>query len=84
MVSIIWMLVFGLLVGAVARLVVPGPNPMGWFATLVLGLAGAFVGGMLFAYVFNTGIGFLGAVVGAIIVLLVYNTAFRGHPLAKE
>jgi uncharacterized membrane protein YeaQ/YmgE (transglycosylase-associated protein family) len=82
--GIIEMLVFGLVVGAIARLVVPGPDPMGWFATLCLGLVGAFVGGILFRYLFNEGIGLFGAVIGAILVLLIYNTAFRSHRLARR
>jgi uncharacterized membrane protein YeaQ/YmgE (transglycosylase-associated protein family) len=81
--GIIGMLIFGLVVGAIARLAVPGPDPMGWFATLCLGLVGAFVGGILFSFLFNQGIGLFGAVIGAILVLLFYNTVLRGHRVAK-
>ena len=54
----------GLIVGALARLALPGPDPMGIFATIGLGLAGAFVGGIVSWL-------FLGHVGGLIISVLV-------------
>ena len=42
---IIWMIVLGLVVGLIARAVVPGRQPMGFIATAVLGIVGAYVGG---------------------------------------
>ncbi|NNN19751.1 MAG: GlsB/YeaQ/YmgE family stress response membrane protein [Acidimicrobiaceae bacterium] len=44
---IIAMLVSGLVIGALGRLVVPGPNPMGIFHTILVGLAGSVVGGII-------------------------------------
>jgi uncharacterized membrane protein YeaQ/YmgE (transglycosylase-associated protein family) len=41
-----WILL-GLLVGALAKWIMPGPDPGGWFVTMLLGIAGAFVGGFL-------------------------------------
>ncbi len=41
------MLIFGLIVGALGRLLVPGHNPMGLFATALVGIGGAFVGGFI-------------------------------------
>jgi uncharacterized membrane protein YeaQ/YmgE (transglycosylase-associated protein family) len=41
------MLILGLIVGALGRLLVPGHNPMGVFATALVGIAGAFLGGLL-------------------------------------
>jgi uncharacterized membrane protein YeaQ/YmgE (transglycosylase-associated protein family) len=49
---IIWMIVLGLIVGWTARLIVPGRNKMGWIATAVLGIVGAYVGGTLGSVVF--------------------------------
>lgn len=73
--SIIAFLLVGLLAGALARLLVPGRDPMGLLATLVLGLVGSFVGGFLARALFadNNGVGLFGATVGAVIVLLVWN-----------
>ena len=42
---IIWMIILGLIVGWIARWIVPGTNKMGWIATAVLGIVGAYVGG---------------------------------------
>ncbi len=44
---IIWLLIIGLVVGALARLILPGKDPMGLLATAVLGIAGSFLGGLL-------------------------------------
>ena len=74
--GIIAFLIIGLVAGFLARLLVPGPDPMGWLGTLVLGLVGSFVGGTLAALVFGgtlevSASGLVGSVVGAIIVLLI-------------
>jgi uncharacterized membrane protein YeaQ/YmgE (transglycosylase-associated protein family) len=45
--SIIWMLVVGLIVGAIAKLVIPGKDPGGILVTMLLGVAGALVAGFL-------------------------------------
>ena len=49
---IIWMVVIGLVVGWVARMIVPGNTSMGWVATALLGIIGAYVGGTLGSVVF--------------------------------
>ena len=78
---IIWMIILGLIVGAIARLIVPGRHHMGVIATALLGIAGAYVGGTLGSVVFPPHQftitppikhSFLGAVVGAVILLLIY------------
>lgn len=76
--SVIGFLIVGLLAGALARLLVPGRDPMGLLATLLLGLAGSFVGGFLAKALLNDDrIGLVGAVIGAIILLLIYNAVTR-------
>ncbi|MGH8972909.1 MAG: GlsB/YeaQ/YmgE family stress response membrane protein [Acidimicrobiia bacterium] len=76
--GIIGWLVLGLVAGAIARLLVPGRDPMGWGATLLLGLAGSLLGGFLADLVFDDeAVGLLGSVVGAVIVLLAYNAWVR-------
>ena len=78
---IIWMVVIGLVVGWVARMIVPGNTSMGWVATALLGIIGAYVGGTLGSLVFPPHElvitppikhSFLGALVGAVILLLGY------------
>lgn len=78
--SIIGWLIIGFLAGALARLLVPGRDPMGWLGTLLLGLAGSLVGGFLAEVLFDDqSVGLLGSVVGAVIVLLAYNAWFRSE-----
>jgi uncharacterized membrane protein YeaQ/YmgE (transglycosylase-associated protein family) len=77
MAFIIW-LVIGLIAGAAARLLVPGRDPMGWLGTLLLGLVGSFVGGLLSVALTDrtmdefTAAGLLGSVAGAVVALLIY------------
>jgi uncharacterized membrane protein YeaQ/YmgE (transglycosylase-associated protein family) len=85
---IIRLLVIGLIAGFVARLLVPGPDPMSIFATLVLGVVGSFIGGFLGYLIFGKDIeegalqasGIIGSIIGAVIALLVYRfAASRGR-----
>ena len=84
--SIIGWLILGLVAGALARLLVPGRDPMGWVGTLLLGLVGSFVGGLLADLLFDDeAIGLVGSVIGAVLVLLIYNATMRNRGrLAKS
>jgi uncharacterized membrane protein YeaQ/YmgE (transglycosylase-associated protein family) len=83
---IITLLIVGLIAGALARLLVPGRDPIGIGGTILLGLVGSFVGGFLgwaiFGHDKNQGAfqpsGLLGSVIGAIILLLILR-AVRGN-----
>jgi uncharacterized membrane protein YeaQ/YmgE (transglycosylase-associated protein family) len=44
---LLYVAISGLIVGALARLALPGPDPMGWLATIGFGIAGSFVGGLV-------------------------------------
>lgn len=77
-----WLL-FGLVAGAIARLLVPGRQNIGWLLTIVLGVVGSFVGGFLYNALFGnfgefTASGMIGSVIGAVVVLLVYLYATKG------
>ena len=81
---ILWMLLLGLIAGAVARAVVPGDDPMGIGGTILLGIVGSFVGGFLANALFVEGdqesfgpAGIIGSILGAILVLLVYRMVSR-------
>lgn len=80
MFGLIWMLIIGLIVGALAKLIVPGRDPGGIFVTMLLGVAGAlvagFIGRLLGLYAPGQGAGFLMSTAGAILLLLLYR-AFR-------
>lgn len=45
--TIVWFIVIGAIIGALARLVVPGPNPMGIALTILIGIVGAVLGGVI-------------------------------------
>lgn len=75
--SILLFLVFGLIVGLIARALMPGEQRMGWIATAVLGILGSFVGGfisqLLFAHRPGEPMtsGWIGSIIGALIVLAI-------------
>jgi uncharacterized membrane protein YeaQ/YmgE (transglycosylase-associated protein family) len=64
----------GLIIGAVAKLLMPGPDPGGWIVTMLLGIAGSWVGGLVFGMLGLGGLGggLVGAVLGAMLLLLLY------------
>ncbi|CUU56213.1 Uncharacterized membrane protein YeaQ/YmgE, transglycosylase-associated protein family [Parafrankia irregularis] len=77
---IVSMIILGLIAGAVARLVVPGQDPMGIPGTILLGVVGSFIGGLLGYVLFGHDLsegalqpsGIIGSIIGAIIALLVW------------
>ena len=79
--GIIAAIIIGLLVGAVAKLLMPGRDPGGWIVTILLGLAGSFVahflGRALGWYQDGEAAGFIASVVGAIILLVLYRLVAR-------
>lgn len=74
--GIIWTIIIGLVVGALAKLIMPGKDPGGCIVTTLIGLAGALVGGFLGRLfgLYNPGepAGFIGSLIGAIILLGIY------------
>lgn len=62
---ILGLLVTGLIVGAVGRLIVPGPNPMSLLATIAVGIGGSILGGIVGNLLFDPSTGLLFAVLGA-------------------
>jgi uncharacterized membrane protein YeaQ/YmgE (transglycosylase-associated protein family) len=79
--GIIGWIVFGLIVGAIAKLVMPGRDPGGIVVTMVLGVVGALLGGFLGRalglYGPEQGAGWLMSIVGAIVVLMIYRLLLR-------
>src|SRR4029450_1078119 len=74
--SILWILIIGLVVGAIAKLLMPGRDPGGCIITVLLGIAGALIAGWIGHAVGwdnpGEGAGFVGAIVGAFLLLLIY------------
>lgn len=74
--AILWTLVIGLVVGVIAKLLMPGRDPGGCIITILLGIAGAFVAGYLGRvlgwYQPGQPAGFIASVIGAMLLLLIY------------
>ena len=75
--GIIGTILVGLIVGALARFLLPGEQKMGWILTCLLGIAGSFIAGFvgqaLGWYSAGEGAGFIGSIVGAIVLLFVWS-----------
>lgn len=77
MLSFIWWLIIGLIAGALARLIMPGRDPMGIIATMILGIVGSIVGGLVSWAIWGADTGFqagglLLSILGAILVLWIW------------
>ena len=84
-INIIAWVLFGLVAGALARLLLPGRQNIGWLMTIVVGVVGSFLGGLLFSFIGLGGEGndfnimnMIGAVLGALIVLAGYLYLTKG------
>jgi uncharacterized membrane protein YeaQ/YmgE (transglycosylase-associated protein family) len=69
---IIGLIVWGFIVGGLARLALPGPDPMPWYATIGLGLGGSLIGGIIAKLIIGTAGGLVFALLGAILLLYLY------------
>ena len=86
---ILFLLVLGLVAGAIARAIVPGSDPLGIGGTILLGIVGSFVGGFLGYVLFHKdgdngafqASGIIGSIIGAVIALVVYRAATGRRPL---
>ena len=80
MLGVIGWIVFGLIVGAIAKFLMPGRDPGGFIVTMLLGIAGAVIGGMIGRalgwYGPNQGAGYLMSILGAILLLVLYRKLF--------
>ena len=69
-------LIIGLIIGVVAKLLMPGKDPGGCIITMLLGIAGAafgtYLGHLMGFYTFGQRVGFVGSVIGAMLILLLY------------
>ena len=83
--SILWTIIIGLIVGALAKLVMPGKDPGGIIVTILLGIVGAFVGTFigraLGMYGSGQSAGWIMSVIGAVIVLAIYRFATGRRPV---
>ena len=73
--NILGWILFGLVVGAIAKFLMPGKDPGGWIVTILLGVAGSFVGGFLATTMLgreDQTAGWIGSIIGAMVLLLIY------------
>ena len=79
--SIIWTILIGFVVGLLAKMIMPGRDPSGFFITAVIGIAGSLLatygGQALGLYHAGEPAGFIGSLVGAIVLLAVYHLVRR-------
>jgi uncharacterized membrane protein YeaQ/YmgE (transglycosylase-associated protein family) len=75
----------GLVVGLVARLLLPGRDPIGIIGTIVLGIVGALIGGWLFGAVFEEteGVDWIGAIVVSMLLLFLYRKFAGGRTVTR-
>jgi uncharacterized membrane protein YeaQ/YmgE (transglycosylase-associated protein family) len=80
--GLIWMVIVGFIVGALARWFYPGTIPMGFWATAIVGMVGSLVGGLIGSMLFRSRdgrfhpAGLILSVIGALLVLWVYINYF--------
>jgi uncharacterized membrane protein YeaQ/YmgE (transglycosylase-associated protein family) len=76
MLSLLWEMIIGLVVGVVAKFLMPGKDPGGIWITMIIGIAGSilatYLGQAIGWYQAGQGAGFIMSVVGAILLLLIY------------
>jgi uncharacterized membrane protein YeaQ/YmgE (transglycosylase-associated protein family) len=89
---VIGAIILGIVAGYIGRLLMPGRDKMGFIATMLLGLAGAVVGFLIFTELLGIGDdrmfdlgGLIGAIIGVMLLLLLYRLALKNkeHPLAR-
>jgi len=87
MFHLLWTLIIGLAVGALAKFIMPGKDPGGIVITTLLGVAGSFVGSwigrLLGLYADGQSAGFLVSLAGAIVLLILYRLIRRPSPALR-
>jgi uncharacterized membrane protein YeaQ/YmgE (transglycosylase-associated protein family) len=81
--AVLWYLLLGIVLGVLARLILPGKENMGWIMTIILGALGAFIAGGIGNwfdwYAFPSWIGFVVAIVVAVILIFIYTRVVKGQ-----
>jgi uncharacterized membrane protein YeaQ/YmgE (transglycosylase-associated protein family) len=81
--GIISSIIIGLIVGAIAKLLMPGRDPGGWIITILLGLAGSLLAGWMGQalgwYRNGEAAGFIASIIGAVILLAIYRMATKSR-----
>jgi uncharacterized membrane protein YeaQ/YmgE (transglycosylase-associated protein family) len=78
---ILFILLWGLVVGGLARLAVPGPDPMPIWLTIAIGIGGSLIGGIVTRIFFGTGVSFFFAFLGALLLVILYRKFVQHRPI---
>ena len=78
---ILFILLWGLIIGGLARLAVPGPDPMPIWLTIAIGIGGSLIGGVLTRIFFGTGVSFFFAFLGALLLVILYRKYVQHRPI---
>jgi uncharacterized membrane protein YeaQ/YmgE (transglycosylase-associated protein family) len=72
LIFVLFLILFGFVVGGLARWSLPGPDPMPWYATVALGLGGSLIGGIVARLLIGSAGGIFFAFLGAVLLLYLY------------
>jgi uncharacterized membrane protein YeaQ/YmgE (transglycosylase-associated protein family) len=78
---ILFILLWGLVIGALARLAIPGPDPMPIWMTIAIGIGGSLLGGIVTRVFFGTGVSFFFAFLGAVLLVILYRKYVQHRPI---
>jgi uncharacterized membrane protein YeaQ/YmgE (transglycosylase-associated protein family) len=78
---ILFILLWGLIIGALARLAIPGPDPMPIWLTIAIGVGGSLLGGIVTRLFFGTGVSFFFAFLGALLLVILYRKYVQHRPI---
>jgi uncharacterized membrane protein YeaQ/YmgE (transglycosylase-associated protein family) len=78
---ILFILLWGLIIGGLARLAIPGPDPMPIWLTIAIGIGGSLIGGIVTRIFFGTGVSFFFAFLGAMLLVILYRKYVQHRPI---
>jgi uncharacterized membrane protein YeaQ/YmgE (transglycosylase-associated protein family) len=78
---IIFILIWGFVIGGLARLAIPGPDPMPLWLTIAIGIGGSLIGGIISRLLFGTGISLFFAFLGAVLLVVLYRKYVQRRPI---
>jgi uncharacterized membrane protein YeaQ/YmgE (transglycosylase-associated protein family) len=78
---ILFVLLWGLIIGGLARLAIPGPDPMPIWMTIGIGVGGSLLGGIVTRLFFGTGVSFFFAFLGAMLLVILYRKYVQHRPI---
>jgi uncharacterized membrane protein YeaQ/YmgE (transglycosylase-associated protein family) len=78
---ILFILLWGLIIGALARLAIPGPDPMPIWLTIAIGIGGSLIGGIVTRIFFGAGVSFFFAFLGAMLLVILYRKYVQHRPI---